>query len=206
MIGGRQSAYYLMVAIAFVAVLVIAGLAWKLGQNSSRTGRDYGCFECGRRGKRHELYQRIPGLDGVAFHFVVHFFLAHDAVYHIAGPALFGVALLRLRIAQRAQTGGWRRPASAAAQVTVSPLVPALEKDRRAAGGSHGRSHAVHEVRRGRRVESAKPGIGLPPLRRDSIHLRERVSYQRSALPRRSSMRYVGSRSGESSMLAPSTS
>ena len=67
MIGGRQSAYYLMVAIAFVAVFVIAGLAWILGQNSSRTGRDYGCYECGRRGKRHELYQRIPGLDGVAF-------------------------------------------------------------------------------------------------------------------------------------------
>lgn len=67
--------------MVFVAVVVVGALTWILGQVTSRIGCGYGCYDCGWRGKRHELYQRVAGLDGIAFHLIIHFFLVYYMLY-----------------------------------------------------------------------------------------------------------------------------
>ena len=87
MIGARESTFELITAMVFVAVVAVGALTWILGQVTSRLGRGYGCYDCGWRGKRHEMYRKVPGLDGAAFHLVVHFFLVYYMVFHMIARA-----------------------------------------------------------------------------------------------------------------------
>jgi DNA-directed RNA polymerase subunit RPC12/RpoP len=86
-IGAKESPYDLIVAVVFAAIVVIAALAWLVGQITSRLGKGYGCYDCGWRGKRHEMYQRVAGLDGIAFHLIIHFFLVYYMLYHMFARA-----------------------------------------------------------------------------------------------------------------------
>ena len=87
MIGPRESTFELITAMVFVAVVVVGALTWILGQVTSRIGCGYGCYDCGWRGKRHEMYRKVPGLDGAAFHLVVHFFLVYYMLFHMIARA-----------------------------------------------------------------------------------------------------------------------